>query len=469
MAKLYNRVGHACATAGTGTLTLGSALGVVSPNSSSYQSAATAGIQDQDTIPYLILDSNNAWEYGTGTYTSAGTTLTRTLGKSSTGSLLVLSGNEQVFIVERAEDLGIWTNTRLAKSANYPVSNADKGSTIALGGSAYFTLTLNAPSGYDSNFMIKVVNEDTIRAKLIAANGLSSFYLWPGQTCEIFNQNNVWICPRQRWVLPASQNIYVDTTNGHNDTTVDGMTSGSAYLGYDYAYSQVRDFWDLGGNTTVTCNVVQTTATVTAGYTLFGKLTGIFFEGSPFGCPFIIKGAGIGTTTIQSSTNSVQLFFAAAGGSFLIQDMKLSSSGAGGSCILVSNGIVMYQNINFGVSGNSHCDCAGPTSLIEALGPWTVSGSCNISMIAEDEAFIIGGQTLTVSGTPAWTTAYCQADLKGFQDYTGFTFTGAGATGKRCQVLSQGTIFSGGGGSLNTFFPGSVNGTADAPSFAYFV
>lgn len=106
MSKIFNRAGVACATSGTGTLTLGAALaaGVVI-NSCGFQTFATAGAANTDVVSYLILDANGAWEYGTGTYTSAGTTLTRTLGGSSTGSLLSLSGSSQVFITARREDI----------------------------------------------------------------------------------------------------------------------------------------------------------------------------------------------------------------------------------------------------------------------------------------------------------------------------------------------------------------------------
>lgn len=106
MSKLYNRAGVSTATSGTGTITLGSALAAGTViNAGGFQDFATAGAANSDILSYLILDANNAWEYGTGTYTSAGTTLSRTLGQSSTGSLLSLSGSAQVFIVARSTDL----------------------------------------------------------------------------------------------------------------------------------------------------------------------------------------------------------------------------------------------------------------------------------------------------------------------------------------------------------------------------
>lgn len=106
MAELYNRAGVSTATTGNGTITLGSALPAgTALNNCGFQTFATAGASNGETVSYLILDANGAWEYGTGTYTSAGTTLSRTLGQSSTGALLSLSGSAQVFITCRAADI----------------------------------------------------------------------------------------------------------------------------------------------------------------------------------------------------------------------------------------------------------------------------------------------------------------------------------------------------------------------------
>jgi hypothetical protein len=107
MANLFSRAGMATSTSGTGTITLGAALGAVALNLAAYQSFAGAGVADQTVVSYLILDSNQNWEIGTGTYTAGGTTLSRTPKFSSNGGAAInLSGNAQVFIVPIATDGG---------------------------------------------------------------------------------------------------------------------------------------------------------------------------------------------------------------------------------------------------------------------------------------------------------------------------------------------------------------------------
>ena len=96
-AKLYNLARMTTATTGTGTLTLGSAA-------TGFISFATAGVSDGETITYAIEDGNDR-EIGRGTYTASGTTLTRSVLKSTNaGSAINLSGTAQVFITNAAED-----------------------------------------------------------------------------------------------------------------------------------------------------------------------------------------------------------------------------------------------------------------------------------------------------------------------------------------------------------------------------
>lgn len=97
MVTLVNRAKVSTSTLGTGTITLGAAV-------SGYQTFASAGVTDGQTVRYTIEDGT-AWEIGSGTYTASTTELSRTLDESSTGSLLNLSGSAVVFITAAGEDI----------------------------------------------------------------------------------------------------------------------------------------------------------------------------------------------------------------------------------------------------------------------------------------------------------------------------------------------------------------------------
>lgn len=69
---------------------------------------------------------------------------------------------------------GAWTNTRLAKTAAYTAQSTDAGVTLALGGSASYGVTFNAPSGYTTTAAFLVRNEDAGRGKFIYPQFASS-------------------------------------------------------------------------------------------------------------------------------------------------------------------------------------------------------------------------------------------------------------------------------------------------------
>lgn len=98
MVRLVNRAKMTTATTGTGTLMLGSAA-------DGFQSFAAAGVISGDQVRYVIEDGN-AWEIGTGSYSSAGPSLTRNPSESSAGgSAIALSGEATVFLTVTAADL----------------------------------------------------------------------------------------------------------------------------------------------------------------------------------------------------------------------------------------------------------------------------------------------------------------------------------------------------------------------------
>ena len=91
MAALADRVQETTTTTGTGTITLAGAV-------SGFQAFSVAFTAASTLVNYAIT-SGTAWEVGTGTFTLAGTTLSRTtiLASSAAGAAITLSGTSTVF------------------------------------------------------------------------------------------------------------------------------------------------------------------------------------------------------------------------------------------------------------------------------------------------------------------------------------------------------------------------------------
>lgn len=91
MPKLVNLARMTTLTTGTGTISLQAAV-------SGYLSFADAGVSNGDIVYYGIIDGANS-EVGVGTYTSAGTTLTRTVTASTNSNNAInLSGTAEVVV-----------------------------------------------------------------------------------------------------------------------------------------------------------------------------------------------------------------------------------------------------------------------------------------------------------------------------------------------------------------------------------
>ena len=128
MAVLKNRAKMSTSTTGTGTITLGSA-------ESGYQTFADAGVANADVVRYVIEDGSN-FEIGTGTYTSSGTTLSRTVSESSNSDAAInLSGSATVFIGATAEDIpALYADN--PSSATTPVASGANAVSIGTGAEA---------------------------------------------------------------------------------------------------------------------------------------------------------------------------------------------------------------------------------------------------------------------------------------------------------------------------------------------
>ena len=112
--QLFDRVQVAATANTTVSFTLGSAV-------AGYQSFATAGVTNGNTVYYSSSDGTN-WEVGIGTYSTTGPTLTRTtiLSSSNAGSAVTFTSAPNVWI-DYPSSKAVYldsTNTAIAPQIN---------------------------------------------------------------------------------------------------------------------------------------------------------------------------------------------------------------------------------------------------------------------------------------------------------------------------------------------------------------
>ena len=129
MSTLLNIARMTTATSGTGTITLGSAV-------ASFLTFAQAGATNGMTVAYLIEDGNGTGrEVGTGVYTSAGTTLTRTpVNSTNSNNAISLSGTAQVALTALAADITNKTGDTMTGALNWATAvTIASGASVAIG------------------------------------------------------------------------------------------------------------------------------------------------------------------------------------------------------------------------------------------------------------------------------------------------------------------------------------------------
>jgi hypothetical protein len=280
MVTLVNRAKMTTATAGTGTITLDAA-------SSGFQTFASAGVANGNSVRYVIEDGTD-WEIGTGTYASTGTTLSRSLTQSSTGSLLNLSGSATVFVTAAASDLA--TITGYTGALQLPVGTTGERPT-GVAGLLRYTTTLAGLEFYNA----------ANSAWQVLASG--SPFINPttttGQTAYTSAGTFSWTCPADVFFVNV---VAIGGGGGGGSTTTGGPGGGGGGLGWLNNYA-------------VTPGTAYTVTVGAAGSSGFGSAGGTggnsFFVSTATVCGF---GGSGGPFTSAGAGGSGGSFFPSAQG-----------------------------------------------------------------------------------------------------------------------------------------------------------
>lgn len=340
-----------------------------------------------------------------------------------------------------------WVNSRQAKTTTYAVANADRACTIALGGTAFYAVTVGAASGFDPDFVCRITNEDTGRGKSIQINGLTTFILWPGQTITLYNSNNVWKYEDPgRWRLSGGVTVNVDGTNGLS--TNDGLSTGAggAFDTFAHARDAILNGFDLNGQN-VTIQMANGT------YTTSCRVTRPFVGSGVV----TLQGDTTTPTNVIISTTSIDAIYVSTGGQLSVQGLQLKTTTSGYGIDADQGGqIAVTGKMDFGACADGHM-VASAAGQIRIVGvSYTISGAAPIHTNASGGNFIISGGTTTISGTPAFSNAFAYGQNLGYIQSNGVTFSGS-ATGVRYSANTNSVIQTFGSGA--TYFPGGTSGT----------
>ena len=132
-----------------------------------------------------------------------------------------------------------------------------------------------------------------------------------------------------------------------------------------------------------------------------------------------------------------------------LQDVTITTSGL----VARKQAYVALNRVNFGaVTGVQVTSETGAT--VEIGANYTISGGASVHAQTNfGGRFICLSRTVTITGTPAFSSYFAYAAGSSYQDFTGCTFSGT-ATGTRAGVATLSCVNTNGGGT--TFLPGNA-------------
>jgi hypothetical protein len=424
MPSIANLVHETSATTGTGNLT------VASVNGKQRLSDAFGTGSTEDVFYYFISNRSEAeWEVGTG-HMSDANTLVRDTVLASTNS------NNAVNFSAGTKDV---TNDFEAAAL-----------IAALDGKADEDFSGYDPKATPVSADTLLINdsEDGGAAKETTVGGLQGALLG-------------------REILTANRDYFVNVSTG--DDGNDGLSSGSPFETIQHAID-VAAALDLSVYD-VTINIADGTYAVNVQRPFVLKRAlgagRIHLLGNTSTPGNVILTSNVASARIVSAENSAGQGDVVT--TYTLRGVRLTAtSGSGTRNLIHVSGAtnLIFSHVEFGAATNQIRADTGAN--VVADGPYSIVDSASRHVLAlQGGHFDAQGQTVTLTGTPAFSNAFVVADRTGHVSMQGMTFSGS-ATGSRFLVQNVAVIFTN-GSNPSTYFPGNSSGTEDTATSGHYV
>lgn len=245
--------------------------------------------------------------------------------------------------------------------------------------------------------------------------------------------------------LTSTLVLYVSTTGSDSNS---GLTASSPFATIQHAINVAIGNYDSGGQG-IFIQLADGTYNIPNAIAVYAPLPGggqLYIQGNA---------SNMGNVVLSAAANQ-SVLIAYSGGNVWLQWLTMQGT-TGSTCLnALNNGTVQFANVNFGAFPSSAASqlYIVPTGVVKAQGPYTISGSTGWHICNSGGYVQIAGQTITLTGTPAFAQQFVLSQVGYTQLYSN-TYSGS-ATGVRYSVTWNGVLQTNG---QYTSLPGSTAGS----------
>jgi hypothetical protein len=364
-------------------------------------------------------------------------------GELQTGQIYVVTFDGTFFQLQNASTGGL-----IAATSIFTAGTGNCGSTVSLGGSAFYTATIGAPGSFPTGCVITFQNADAARGKGIVVSGLSTVRLFPGVQVSYTNNGSSWIQSTTASGLSVdlqNHTLFVDSGGSDSPTVSDCLTLGAgscATFQQAVNIAQANNYQLTPGVTIqYGCNVPFTTATsIVRG--LGGIINFMGNSSTPLACQLI-------------ATSGVEILDIEDGQQFTITGFEIGYSSGGGTAVFARQ-IVIADINNCYFASNAGGTLVVATDLASVnLTNDIINSNANVFVNSSNGAQVqVNGISVPGGGTGTFTFWYVASNTATITGTPAYAISGT-ATGAKYSCAFNSVI------NLATAYPGALTaGTA---------